>query len=83
LNRIGQKKSTAVVGFVQEQLSLFARRIISRKTNKFARRFVIGGNVIIRMTHRYLMNKAPDSEMPFLARNQAPEQGDLRCERQS
>jgi hypothetical protein len=34
-------------------------------TNKFARRFVIGGNVIVRMIHSYFMNKAPDGEMPF------------------
>jgi hypothetical protein len=68
LKRIGQKKSTAAVGFVKGQFSLFACRKISRKislANKFARRFVIGGNVMIQMTHRYLTSNAPDSEMPF------------------
>jgi hypothetical protein len=50
--------------------------------SKFARRFVIGGNVITRMTHRYLEDKAPDSETPS-PRTKCPNKGYLRCEKQS
>jgi hypothetical protein len=37
-------------------------------TKKFARRFVIGGNVIIRVTDRYLEHEALTCETPFGSR---------------
>ena len=59
---------------LRKKFSTIACRICSREiflTNKFARRFVIGGIVIIRMTHRYLGDKALRRETPFASQQSA------------
>jgi hypothetical protein len=38
-------------------------------TNNFARRFVMGGIVMIRISHRYLEDKAPRRGTPFVSPN--------------
>jgi hypothetical protein len=45
-------------------------------TNNFARRFVMGGSVITRMSHRYVEVNAPRRETP-LSRNSALHRGDF------
>jgi hypothetical protein len=49
-------------------------------TEKLARRFVMIGTVIIRITHCYLGSEGAETSSLAIER---PDNGDLQCERQS
>jgi hypothetical protein len=66
-NRIDQKKSTAVVGFVREQLSLLPAEYLAARffDQQICSPFRDGRKRNNPHDHRYLGSRAPDSEMAF------------------